>query len=58
MEKIKINFAKHQKLPEGYRIEWWESVEHYVWVKDNETESVIFADRWQAYRSAWAHSRE
>jgi len=54
--KVKVNFAKHQKLPSGYSVEWCPSVEHYIWVKDDE-ESVIFADKWQAYRNAWAHSR-
>ena len=58
MEKIEIKFSKNQKLPKGYKVEWWEIVEHYVWVNDKGEESVIFATRWQAYRSAWAHSRQ
>ena len=55
MEKIKIKFAKHQKLPIGYKIEWWEADEHFHWVIDDDNYSCSFASKWDAYRSAWAH---
>ena len=54
MEKIEIIFAKPQKLPPGYKIEWWEADEHYHWVLNANTYSCAFVSRWQAYRSAWA----
>lgn len=58
MERIVIRFAKHQKLPKGYTIEWWEADEHYHWVSENgNNESISFCTRWQAFRSAWAESR-
>ena len=57
MERYNIKFAPNQKLPDGYKIQWLESVEHYVWVNDKGEESVIFADRWAAFRCAWANER-
>ena len=57
MKVVVINFAKHQKLPEGYEIQWWESSEMYQWVKKGyfHTNSVSFCNRWMAYRNAWAN---
>jgi len=52
---VKINFPPRQKLPPGYRVEWWASDEHYHWVIDEDTYSQIFANRYQARRAAWAH---
>ena len=47
MEIYNIKFAPTQKLPKGYKIQWLESVERYVWVNDRGEESVMFADRWE-----------
>jgi len=58
MERIEIKFSKHQKLPKGYKIEWWEADEHYHWVIDEDNYSCIFSSRWQAFRSAWVHSKQ
>lgn len=58
MEQIVIKFSKYQKLPIGYRIEWWEADEHYHWVIDENTYSCAFSSRWQAFRSAWANSKQ
>lgn len=58
MDQIVIKFSKHQKLPTGYRIEWWEADEHYHWVIDENTYSCAFSSRWQAFRSAWANSKQ
>ena len=58
MEQIVIKFSRHQKLPIGYRIEWWEADEHYHWVIDENTYSCAFSSRWQAFRSAWANSKQ
>ena len=55
MEKIKINFSKNQKLPEGYTVEWWECVEQYFWVIDEDTHSSGSCSRWDCYRGAWKH---
>ena len=49
-----INFAPNQKLPPGYRIVWCDGHEHYYWLC-GDLESYMFCDRWDAYRSAWAH---
>jgi hypothetical protein len=51
-----IRFPPSQALPHGYSVEWWESDEHYRWVS-GEDYSDIYADRWVARRSAWAHYR-
>lgn len=55
----KVNFSKNQKLPAGYEVYYSEYDEHYYWYyrkgKEGEKESLMFSDRWQAYRSAWAH---
>ena len=53
MEEYIIKFAKHQKLPEGYRVEFWTCDERYHWVIDENIYSCAFSTRWQAYRSAW-----
>ncbi len=58
MDKVVINFAKHQKLPEGYRVEWWESDEHYHWVIDDDNYSEASCDRWDCFREAWIHSKQ
>lgn len=58
MESIIINFGKKQKLPEGYRVEFSIGNEHYYWVLDDNTYSIPFATRWDAYRSAWLHYRK
>jgi hypothetical protein len=50
----KINFAPNQKLPPGYIVGWSDNTEMYQWYTYDE-ESVIFCDRWMAWRSAWAH---
>ncbi len=63
MSDVVIRFAKHQKLPYGYRVEWWESNEMYQWVKaefsefpeNPNTYGLAFCNRWSAYRNAWAH---
>ena len=57
-ETVTIKFAPRQKLPPGYRVEWWESDEHYHWVNDRDRHSDVFADRFQAYRAAWTHYNE
>ena len=57
MKNVIIKFAKQQKPPAGYRIEWWESDEHFHWVIDYDNYSCPFATKWQAYRSAWWNSK-
>lgn len=58
MEQIIINFAKHQKLPPRYKIEYWESDEHYHWVIDDNNYSEMYSSKWQARRASWAHYRD
>jgi len=57
MKTIRINFAKHQKLPIGYHVEWWECDEmyHFVIQSDPEYESPAYCSRWMAYRAAKYH---
>lgn len=51
-----VRFSKPQSPPPGYRVEWWDSDEHYHWVKGEGQEfSDIFSDRWAARRAAWIH---
>ena len=57
MEEITINFAPRQKLPPGFRVEWWIDDEHYHWVNEEGECSVMFSSRWQAYRDAWGYYR-
>lgn len=54
---VPINFSPRQPLFPGYRVQWWESDEHYHWVIDEDTYSEIFADRFDARRAAWSHYR-
>jgi len=57
MTRQEVAFSKNQKLPIGYRVEWWESDEHYHWVIDNDTYSCMFSDRFMCYKNAWFHHR-
>jgi hypothetical protein len=50
-----INFSKNQKMPPGYRVEWWECDEHYHWVIDDDNYSQCFACRFHCRRAAWIH---
>lgn len=50
-----INFAKHQPLPPGYQVEWWEQDEMYHWAISEDVYSEGCCDRWMAWRGAWAH---
>ena len=52
---VVINFSTNQKLPPGYRVEWWPDDEHFHWVIDENNYSDIYSSRWQAYRAAWKH---
>lgn len=52
-----ITFAKHQPLPPGYRVEWWEQDEQYHWIISEDVYSEGCSDRWAAWRGAWAHYR-
>lgn len=56
MKKI-IKFTPNQKLPEGYRVEWWECDEHYHWVTENNN-SCCFSTRWQAWHNAWHNAKD
>lgn len=55
--EITILFPRQCNLPPGYKVCWWEQDEHYHWHCGDTVVSVIFGDRWQAYREAWAHYR-
>ena len=58
MENREVNFNKLQRLPQGYKVEWWEADEHFHWVIDEDNYSCAFATKWDAYRSAWEHSKQ
>lgn len=51
-----INFPKQIKVPDGYRIEYWEADEKYHWVIDDDNYSIAFCTRWMALKSAKIHS--
>ncbi len=49
------NFGALPPLPDGYRVEWVESVEHFIALGPGEWESVITCDPHQARR--WCFHR-
>ena len=55
-DEVEIRFS--QGVPEGYRVLWVESLEHYMAVGPDEWESAITCDRWQARRWAVWQSRK
>ena len=54
MEVIEVDFSPTQKLPDGYKVAWYECDEHYHWLFGDQ-ESEAFSSRWQARRSAISH---
>ena len=57
-DEHEIKFSPNQKLPDGYKVIWFEGDEHYHWIRDNDLWSDCFSSRWQAYKSAWFHCRK
>ena len=60
--EIEIGFAPRHRLPEGYKVVWFEGDEHYHWIKDSgkdtEEESCLFSSRWQARHDAILHYKK
>lgn len=55
-EIIEIRFAPRQKLPPGYRVEWWECDERYHWtLPAADLEGGACCCRWMCWRGAWTH---
>ena len=49
-------FAKHQKMPPGYTVEFWNYDEMYHFDIENiDFESPAYCDRFKARRAAWQH---
>jgi hypothetical protein len=53
-----VTFARHQRLPAGYSVEWWEADEMYHWVVSGDLYSVPCCCRWMAYRGAQKHAKD
>lgn len=49
---IEVNFSKHQKLPEGYKVLWFVDYEQYGFF-DGKENYIGYCDRWFARREAW-----
>lgn len=52
MSEIEINFPKHIKMPEGYKVIWTSSVEMYLVIGPNNYEDGPYCCRWLARRAA------
>ena len=57
-ELNKINFSPNQKLPPNYHVVYDFNDEMYYWYVDENLYGWACCDRWQAYRSAWAHYKK
>lgn len=56
MAEYQVNFSPNQKLPDGYNVVYDDDMEKYYF-KSGDIDGLIWADRWGAYRNAWAHYR-
>lgn len=56
METFRVNFPKHQQLPVGWYVEYWECDEHYHYTcPEKDIESEVYSSRWQARKAALFH---
>ncbi len=51
------NFGALPPLPEGYRVEWFDEVEHFIALGPDDWESVITCDPYQARKWCLDHAR-
>lgn len=58
MEDLRRTYSAKTPLPPGYAVEWWESDEHYHWVRTSDPEDTYgdcHVNHWPCWREAWAH---
>jgi hypothetical protein len=54
---VVIHFARHQRLPPGYRVIWNDGYEHYMWIHASGSHGPIHVDKWTCRRNAIHHHK-